>query len=180
MIATIAGAAIALGSAIYSGVKSAQQNKKARKLIEKQRAENKDWYNTRMAEDYTLRSDVQAAIKKQRELLDEQYRRAKATGVVSGASEEAIALQKQAANQSLADATTDIAAQASAHKDSIEAAYRAQDAALNQQQVVGYQQSAANTAQAGSQAVNAGTSLMGNDIYMDGLKKAKSEPTTIK
>lgn len=165
MIGTaIAGGVAALGSAIYGGITSSRANNRARALIQQQRDDNKNWYNTRMAQDYTLRSDVQAAIKRQRELLDEQYKRARATNVVAGGTDEALALQQQAANRSLAQTMTDVASQASAYKDNVEQRYRAQDAALNQQQAQSYQQQAAQTAQAAGQGVNAGIGLMGNAI----------------
>ena len=160
----IGGGLAALGSAIYGGITSAKANNKARNLIAQQRNDNKAWYDLRMSQDYTLRTDVQAAIKRQRELLDEQYRRARATNVVAGGTDEALALQQQAANKSLSDTMTDVAAQAAAYKNNVEQQYRAQDAALNQQQVQNYQQQAAQTAQAASQGVNAGLGLMGNAI----------------
>lgn len=160
----IGGGLAALGSAIYGGITSAKANNKARDLIAQQRNDNKAWYDLRMSQDYTLRTDVQAAIKRQRELLDEQYRRARATNVVAGGTDEALALQQQAANKSLSDTMTDVAAQAAAYKNNVEQQYRAQDAALNQQQVQNYQQQAAQTAQAASQGVNAGLGLVGNAI----------------
>lgn len=166
MSATLAaiGGAAALGSAIYGAVSSSIANNKARKLIQQQRDDNKSWRDINMARDYTLRSDVQAAIKRQRELLNEQYDRAKAAKVVAGDTEESLALQRQAANKSLSDTMTDVASQASAYKDAVDRQYRAQDAALNQQQAANYQQQAAATAAAAGQAVNAGVGLMGNAL----------------
>lgn len=162
-MAAIGGVA-ALGSAIYGGIKSAKANNKARDLIQQQRRDNRDWYTLRMSQDYTQRADVQAAIKRQRELLNEQYQRARATNVVAGGTDEALALQQQAANKAVSDTMTDVAAQAANYKDNVEQQYRAQDAALNQQQAQSYQQQAAQTAQAASQGVNAGIGLMGNAI----------------
>lgn len=164
LLSSIVGGTTALGSAIYGGIASSRANNKARRLIKEQRDENRAWYDTKMAQDYTQRADVQAAIKRQRELLDEQYKRARATNVVAGGTDEALALQKQAANQSLSQTMTDVASNATNYKDNIESQYRAQDAALNQQQVQNYQQQAAQTAQAASQGVNAGIGLMGNTI----------------
>ena len=164
MVTAAISAGLALASAIYGGIKSSQANNKARKLIQEQRAANKRWYDTKMAEDYTMRADAQAAINRQRELLNEQYNKARKTGVVSGATDEAIAMQKEAANKALSNTTTDIASQASAYKDNVEARYKAEDAALNQQQAQSHQQQAAQTAQAASQAVNAGIALAGNSI----------------
>ena len=161
MVGTAVTAALALGNAIYGGITSARANNKARRLIQQQREDNKKWYDTEMAKDYTLRTDTQAAINRQRELLEEQYKQARARQAVSGGSDESTALAKEAPNRSLSDTITDIASQASAHKDRIEQQYRAQDAALNQQQAQSYQQQAAQTAQAASQAVNAGISLTG-------------------
>lgn len=164
ILSSIIGGIGALGSAIYGAVASSKANNRARQLIQQQRDDNKRWYETKMNQDYTLRTDVQNAINRQRELLDEQYKRAKATNVVSGGSEESVALQKEAANKSLADTTADIAAAGANYKDSVEQQYRAQDAALNQQQVQSYQQQAAQTAAAASQAVNAGLGLVGQGL----------------
>lgn len=161
MVAAAVTAGLSLANAIYGGVKSAQANNRARRLIQQQRDENKRWYDTKMREDYTLRTDVQSAINRQRELLDEQSKRARARQAVSGGTDEAAALAKEAANKSLSDTMTDIASQASAYKDNVERQYRAEDAALNQQQAQSHQQQAAQTALAASQAVNAGIGLTG-------------------
>ena len=83
----IIGGVASLGAAIYGGIKSGQYNRKAEQLIQNQRDDNKRWYDIKMAQDYTQRSDVQAAIKRQRELLDEQYKRAKATNAVMGGTD---------------------------------------------------------------------------------------------
>lgn len=164
MIGSIISGVTALGSAVYGAVKSAQANKKANDLLNSQKQANQDWYNTKMSEDYTQRSDAQAVINKQREILDEQYRNAKATNLVAGGTDESLALQKQSANKALAQTMTDIASEASAYKDNIEQQYRAQDSALAQQQIAGYQQQAANASAAASQAVNSGISGLGNGI----------------
>ena len=163
MSATLAaiGSAAALGSAIYGAASSAINNNKARKLIQKQRDDNRRWYEINRAADYTSRADVQAAITKQRELLDEQMRNANATKAVTGASDESTALQKESANKATAEAAREIAAQSTAYKDNVERQYRAEDAALNQQQAQSYQQQAAETAKAASQAVNAGINVAG-------------------
>lgn len=161
-IASAVGAAASLASSIYGAVKSSQANRKAENLIQAQRDENKRWYNQQMAEDYTQRSDSQAILKKQREMLDEQYKRARATNVVAGGTDESLALQQQAANKSLSDTATNIASQASIHKDNVEQQYRQTNAALNQQQVAMYQQQAASTSQAAGQGVSAGLGIIGS------------------
>lgn len=169
LISSIIGGATALGGAIWGSAKSAKYNRKARRLIQNQRDENRRWNDIKQAEDYTQRADVQAAIKRQRELLDEQYQRSKAANTVAGGTDESLAMQKEAANSSLAQTATDIASQANAYKDSADQQYRAQDAALNQQQAQSYQQQAQQTAQAASQVVNAGMNLVGNGLALKGM-----------
>lgn len=161
MLLSIAGGVAALGSAIIGAISSSAKARKARQLIQNQRDENQRWYNTKMNGDYTQRADVQNVINRQRELLDEQIKRANARSVVGGASEEQAALAKEAANKSIAQATADIAAEGANYKDRVEQQYRANDAALNQQQAQTYQQQAAQVSQAAGQAVNAGINLIG-------------------
>lgn len=168
----IAGGVAALGGAIYGAISSSVNANKARQLISDQRAENKAWYDAKNKEDYTQRADVQAAINKQRELLDEQYKRARATNIVAGGTDESLALQKAAANKSLSDTMTDVAAAGADYKDNIEQQYRAQDAALNQQQAQTYQQQAAQAAQAGAQVVNAGVGLVGTSLHQINQQKS--------
>lgn len=164
LITTAIGAAAALGSAAYGAIKSSQANKAANKAIQDERDENKRWYQYRMNEDYSSRSDAQAIISKQRDLLQEQYRNARATNAVAGGSDAASVAAKQAANESVSNTMSQIAADASSHKDSIEQQYRAKDSQLNQQQVAVKQQQAQNIATAAGQAVNAGLGLIGAGI----------------
>lgn len=168
----IAGGVGALGSAIYGSIASSKLNNKARSILNQQVKDNKAWYDTRMSQDYTARADVQAAINRQRQILDEQYRNARATNVVAGGTDAQLALQKEAANRSLAQTATDIASQANAYKDRVEDQYRAQDAALKQQQAQSYQQQAAATAQAASQAVTSGLNMVGQGVNLRELDKA--------
>ena len=170
------GGAAALGGAIYGGIKSGKYNRKAEALIQKQRDDNKAWWNVKNASDYTQRADVQAAITKQRELLNEQYKRAKATNTVAGGTAESIALQKQAANASLAQTASEVAAAGANYKERMENQYRAQDAALNQQQAENNRQIAKETAAAASQLVNAGIGTVGGGV--NNFIKAQTDAVT--
>lgn len=156
MVGAIIGAAAQIGSSIYGAVKSSQANKRAQAMIQNQRDENQKWYDQKMAEDYTQRSDVQNILRKQRDLLNEQYQRARATNIVAGGTDESLALQQQAANEAMGDTIADIAANASNYKDSIENQYRAQDAALNQQQI--------GVEQANAQAIAQAAGRMGSAV----------------
>lgn len=160
MVGSIIGAAAQIGSSIYGAIKSSQANKRAEKLLQNQRDENQKWYDQKMAEDYTQRTDVQNILRKQRELLQEQYQRARATNVVAGGTDESIALQKAAANEAMGETMATIASQASDYKDSIEEQYRAKDDALNQQQIANEQNRANEIAKAAGQVGSAVSGLM--------------------
>lgn len=168
----IAGGVGALGSAIYGAASSSKWNNKARSILQGQINENKAWYDTKKSQDYTARADVQAAINRQRQILDEQYRNARAANAVAGGTDAQLALQKEAANRSLAQTMTDVASNSAAWHDANENQFRAQDAALKQQQAQSYQQQAAATAQAASQAVTSGLGLVGQGINLRELDKA--------
>ena len=160
MVGQILGAATRVGASIYGAIKSSEANRRAEQLIQNQRDENKKWYDQKMSEDYMQRSEVQNVLKKQRDLLQEQYKRARATNLVAGGTDESLALQQQAANQVMGDTMGNIAASASSYKDSVEQQFRSQDAALNQQQI-GIEQAKANAiAQAAGQVGKAVSGLM--------------------
>lgn len=158
------GAATALGSAIYGAIKSRNANNKSNQLINTLKSDNQKWYDNQMAQDYTQRSDTQAILKKQKELLDAHYNKARATNVVAGGTDESLAMQKAQANDTLADTMTNIASQASAHKDAVEQQYINQKNALTQQQAGVYSGQAQSIAQAAGQGVSAGLNLMGTGI----------------
>lgn len=176
IISSALGGAMQVGSAIYGQVKSNQLNKQAEAELQNRRAENKNWYNQKMNEDYMMRSDVQNVLRKQRELLDEQYKRARATNIVAGGTDESLALQQQAANQTMGNTMADIAANASSYKDNIEQQYRAQENSLSQQQQQIYSNQANAVATAVSQAAQSGAGLLASGlegITKEGITKVK-------
>jgi len=160
----IAGAVTAAVGATAGAAGSAIHNKKMRDMIQGQRDENRQWYNAKKAEDYTLRTDSQAVINKQRELLSEHYKNARGTNVVAGGSDEALALQQQAANNAMADTMQGIAANASAYKEGIERQYREEDNRLVQQMAGTEAAQAKAAAEAGSQVAQAGVNMAGSSF----------------
>ena len=160
MVGSIIGAAAQVGSSIYGAIKSSQANKRAEKLLQNQKDENQKWYDQKMAEDYTQRTDVQNVLRKQRELLQEQYQRARATNLVAGGTDESLALQQAAANDAMGDTMADIASNAASYKEGVENQFRSQDAALNQQQIGIEQGKAQAIANAAGQVGSAVSGLM--------------------
>lgn len=163
VVAGIGGVA-SLATAALGTYFSSKKAKQAEAEINSLRKDNKNWYDKEMHSDYLNRSDVQAILKNQRELLNEQYKRAKATAVVTGATDESLAMQQKAANDSISDTMTKVAGQASAHKDAVQQQYRQTDLALAQQQIASKQQQSANIAAAAGQGVSAGLNLVGSAI----------------
>ena len=179
MLGTIIGAVGALASSVIGGIKSAEARDKYNKLQNARRLRNEQWYNAEMNKDYTQRTDVQNAITRQRELLDEQIKRGHARSIVGGASPEAAALEKEAANKSLADATADIAADSAKHKDQVEQQYQAKQDALDQQEAQQYDADAAEAAKAGSAGVQAGLGMIGTgDTNLGDIFKGNKAPAT--
>ena len=160
MVGQLIGAAAQIGSSIYGAIKSSQANKRAEQLLQNQRNENQKWYDQKMAEDYMQRSEVQNVLQKQRDLLQEQYKRARATNIVAGGTDEQLALQQQAANETMGDTMASIASGATAYKEGIENQYLANDAALNQQQIANEQAKAQSIANAAGQVGSAVSGLM--------------------
>ena len=171
MIGTIIGAAASIGSSIYGAIKSSQANKKAEAMIQNQRDKNQKWYDQKVNADYTQRPDVQNALRKQRELLQEQYKAARARNLVAGGTDESLALQQAQANESLSNTMGDIAGQAADYKEGIEQQYLANDAALNQQKVATEQNKANAISQAAAQV---GSAVSGLATGFDATKAAKT------
>ena len=174
MVGAALGAAIQVGSSIYGAVKSSQAAKQAESRLKNMRDDNRKWYEERMMSDYTQRADMQNILRKQRDLLGEQYQRAWATNIVAGGTDESLALQQQAANDAMGETMANIAGQSAAYKDSIEEQYKAKDDALAQQQIANDQSKAQAIAAAAGQI---GSAVSG--LVQGGMNKApqtKADP----
>lgn len=92
--------------------------KQARRDLEKSKKLETDYYRGLASQDFLQSSENQSALKAARDLLSENTKRIQAQAVVSGATPESVALQKQAANQSMENIATGIASNATASKTS--------------------------------------------------------------
>lgn len=181
MAQAIIGTGAAALAATYGINKSGELNYQADQIRRGMQNDNREWYNVKMSQDYTQRADVQAAIKKQRELLNEQYKRSKATNAVAGGTDESLALQKQGANQSVSQTASEVAARGADYKDNVERQFRSQDFALKQQEAQDKKQRAAAVAQAASQVVNTGLQMVGSGVqgYANSAGNAKAMETVM-
>lgn len=135
MIGSIIGGAMKLGGSIFGGIKASREAKKQQKMLDAQKAENQAWYNRRYNEDGTQRADAQRLLTNTQDLLRRQTMAAQGANAVTGASTEAVAAQKAANNQALAEATSTIAAASDARKDNIEQQYQTNNNALVDKQM---------------------------------------------
>ena len=119
-----------LGGSIFGGIKASREAKKQQKMLDAQKAENQAWYNRRYNEDGTQRADAQRLLTNTQDLLRRQTKAAQGANAVTGASTEAVAAQKAANNQALAETTSTIAAASDARKDNIEQQYQTNNNAL--------------------------------------------------
>jgi hypothetical protein len=107
--------------------------KRAKKNVEAQRQKNQDWYDRRYNEDATQRADAQRILTQTEESIKQRNKQAAGSAAVMGGTDESVAAAKAANNQALADATSQIAANAEARKDNIEATYMQNDNAFVEQ-----------------------------------------------
>lgn len=76
-----------------------------------------NYYKSLASMDQLQRSENQAALAEARDLLTASTKRSAASAAVTGATPQAVALEKEAATKALADITTGIAKNASVTKD---------------------------------------------------------------
>lgn len=121
------GSAVGAAAGIAGGIFQARAMKKIKKNIEAQRKKNQDWYDRRYNEDATQRADAQRILTMTEESIKQRNQQAAGSAAVMGGTDESVAAAKAANNQALADATSQIAAQADARKDNIEQTYMQND-----------------------------------------------------
>lgn len=159
MLASTLAALLQTGASIYGAYESRKEQQQVLDSLKAERQENRERRDARLAEDYMQRADVQNVLRKQRELLNEQYQRARATNVVAGGTDESLALQQQAANNTLGETGANIAAQSASYKEGVENQFEAQEAALKQQQRAIHMGQAQQIAQAAGQVGQAVSGL---------------------
>ena len=171
-----------IGSAVGGIVGGNATRKAARrneKLLQEQENQQKAWYEKEYNSSYIDRADARQALEETRKMLAERYKSAEGSAAVTGATEESLARQKAAANETLADVTSTIAAQGEAHKAAVRANYEAQQDAITKQRMDINNQRAQATAQAAQGVAQAAGQLgdavggLGLDDKLSGLFKKK-------
>ena len=148
IISSAIGAGMQAIGSIAGGIAQKRAMQKVEASLEKQQQQNQDWYDRRYNEDATQRADAQRLLTMTENSIKERNKQAAGAAAVMGGTEESVAAAKAANNQALADATSQIAAQADARKDTIEQQFLEQRNQLTGQQNNLQMQKAQATSQA--------------------------------
>lgn len=137
MIGSIVGAGTQLLGGLMGSIGSGVSARKAKKAqlqgVEEMGRLNEEMFNRNYYQDIMSRSDTQAALKAQRDLLRESLKQQQRTAAISGATPESIAAAQKGMNDSLAQTISGIQAKASMIKDNAYNNYMNQKSSLAQQ-----------------------------------------------
>jgi len=176
MIGSLIGAGLGAAASIIGGIKAGKESRKARRMLDRMGADNQAWYDRRYNEDATQRADAQRMLQMTMDRMRQRNRAAAGTAAVMGSSTEAVAAEKQANAQALADTASQIAAAGAQRKDQVEGQYLQRKDNLTQQQMGLHQQQAANIAQATQGAAGA---MIGAGAAVDEWRQAGKDNALI-
>ncbi len=162
MIGSIISAALAIGGAIYGGVKASQAAKKQEDALKKREKENEDWYNRRYNEDPTTRADAQRILTMTSEKIKQRNKALAGRSAVMGGDDAAVAVEKERNAQAMADAISNIYALGEARKDDIEDKYMRRKDEIENAHINMEQQKAQNIASAVSGGVSGASNAISN------------------
>lgn len=172
MIGSLIGAGIGAAASIIGGIKARRAAAKANRMLEQQQKDNQAWYDRKYNEDATQRADAQRMLTMTMDRMRRRNQAAAGTAAVMGSSPEAVAVEKEANAQALADTASQIAAAGAARKDQIEAQYEANRQAIRGQQIGGMQKVPAAIGQA---AAGVGQAAIGAGMAYDQMKEQEKQ-----
>lgn len=118
---------------IFGGISKNKMLKQQMKMVNEQKRENQDWYDSRYNEDATQRADAQRILAITEQNIRNRNRQAAGTAAVMGGTDESVAATKAANAQAMADAASQIAVAGDRRKDQIEGQYRERQHQLDEQ-----------------------------------------------
>ncbi len=158
MAGTVISAALQIAGGIAGSIiqQKAMQEMKAKR--EKYKNQLTSEYNRKYNEDPLQRADTQRLLTKTFESIKNRNTQAAAQQAVAGGSEEGVAAAQEANAKSISDTMSNISAQNSARKDSIDTQHHQDMNSLYNEE----QQATMNTAQRTAEAVKSMSSAAGN------------------
>lgn len=153
-------AALSLAGAAAGALGAARENELARKITNRQMADNENAYKQDYFQDYTQRADVQSSMARMREMMRERADASRNTAAVMGSTPEVAVAEQKADNEVLGDTISNVAGQASAYKDNIRNRYLQQKLYIQNKQ----QQDAVNQANQWSKFAGSALSVGAQDF----------------
>lgn len=169
----VIAAAVAAGSAIYGGIKSAQANRKAERELEAERALTQAERRRKMYENILNRPDVQNVIRVVKQQADKINKQADGAAAVAGGTDASKQMAKEAGNNMVAEAAANIVANDAVRKDAVDAQYRAEERGIKQQLIGLEQQKGQNIANVAAQT---GSALSEMATAYQGTKMGEGSP----
>lgn len=123
MLGGIIGGAVGAAGGILGGISKNKMLKKQMAMVNEQKKDNEDWFDRRYNEDATQRADAQRLLTMTEQSIKNRNAQTAGSAAVMGGTDESVAAEKAANAQSLADTTSQIAADAANRKDQIESQY---------------------------------------------------------
>ena len=162
MVGSLIGSGIGVLGSVAGAIGSARKMKQAGNMLTAQQAKYQTWYDKEYNTDYTQRADAQAIINKTSEMANENRKRARGMAVVSGATDESVAMENEASNDMVAKTMGNINQSADAYKQSVQGQFRATQQQLDQQQYNNKIAEAQNISNAGDRVSKAGAGIVGS------------------
>jgi len=154
------GGGVGLLGSLFGGNKAAQERKKMERYLTQQEGENTAWYNANALSDYTQRADTQNLMKQLRDNLSQQNKIASNMAIVTGATPEQQAVQKELSNKVISDTYSNIGAMGQQWKDRVTNQYMARKNMFSGQRM-GMMEGAANSYE---NLMNNGLNMMGGAL----------------
>lgn len=163
-------------------ISQAKEARKRRRALDERERENEAWYNRKYNEVGTESAAAQRALTAMRDAQRARMNRASGAAAVSGASSESVAAEKAAANKTIGDTVSAIAARDDARKERVEDEYRREKRAIENARDNISLQKQQNTAAATSQALNTAGNIiaLGGEMGGSGGNKNGQQAPTAK
>lgn len=154
-VATAIGAGAGLLSSVIGGSQAARAARRAERRQREWEAREGAWYNRRYNEDYVDTAAGQNLVRRAKEYAKDQWKKAAGAQAVSGGTEAATQMAKDAGNKMVGDTIANIAATDQQRKAQIDSMHRQQEANFAQMDMNRELNRAQNITQAAQAASNA-------------------------
>ena len=123
-IVSAIGAGVGLATSLLGGAAASRAAKRAERRQRAQEAKEEAWYNRRYNEDYADTASGQNLIRRAKEYAKENWRKSAGAQAVSGGTDAATQMAKDAGNKMVADTLANVAASDQMRKSHVDDLHR--------------------------------------------------------